>query len=121
MTKDEKFKAIIERLKDKGSGFDPMYISAMVIIGYLSDIAKEGIIEAECNVTPLGKSVLAICEEFDWKPSNKEIYTFVTDIVEKSEQIAFMVLIKKYRDDREGLFKEFEDLKKPNGGIDKSE
>jgi 23S rRNA C2498 (ribose-2'-O)-methylase RlmM len=72
-------------------------------------------------MTPLGQSVFAICDEFDWKPCDEEIYAFVTDMIEKPEQIAFMVLIKKYRDDREGLFKEFEDLKKQNGDIDKSE
>ena len=121
MTKEEKFDAIIKRMKGEGYDFDPAHISVMVIVGYLNDIAKKGIIETAYNMTPLGQSAFAICEEFDWKPSNEEIYAFVMDIVEKPEQIAFMVLIKKYRDDREGLFKEFDDLKKQSGDIDKSE
>ena len=42
MNREEKLTAILERLKSKGTDIDGGHISAMVIVGYLDDLAKEG-------------------------------------------------------------------------------
>ena len=107
----EKFDVIVERMKGEGYDFDPTHISVMVIIGYLNDIAKKGIIETAYNMTPLGRSAFAICEEFDWKPDDTDIIEFVKEIVGPKEQAAFVYLLKKYRDDREGLINDFKSVK----------
>ncbi len=111
MTRDEKFTAIIERLNTAGDKFDPTHISAMVIVGYLDDMSKIGLVESAYHTTESGKSVRAICEEFDWKPSDSELLEFVNGMIEAPERLAFMFLLKKYRDDREGLMEEFEKFK----------
>ena len=120
MTQKEKFKAIAERLSvnEDYKNLDPMHISMMVIIGYLNDMSKMGLIEQPYDITPLGKNIQAICEEFDWKPSDKEIVSFVMEMVNESERMVFVYMLGKYRDDRESVVKRF---KKSDGGIDKSE
>jgi hypothetical protein len=107
MTRQEKLTAIFERLKAKGADIDGEHISAMVIVGYLDDLAKQGLIESAYNMTPIGNNIRAICEEFDWKPDDDEIRAFVMEMVEQKERPAFMLLIKKYRDDRKGLLEDF--------------
>ena len=115
MNKEQKLAAILERLKDKGTDIDGAHISSMVIVGYLDDLAKAGIIESAWNMTPLGNNVRAICEEFDWKPDNDDIKAFVMEMVDPREQAPFMFMIKKYRDDREGLLEEFKQAKEKLG------
>ncbi len=115
MTKDEKFKAIIDRIKGKDLDFDPSHISAMVIVGYLDDLAEKKLVETAYSMTPTGKLVRAICEEFDWKPSDNDILEFVNGMVEAPDRPAFMFLLKKYRDDREGLFNEYEKFNESEG------
>jgi hypothetical protein len=111
MNKAEKLTAILERLKTRGTDIDGAHISSMVIVGYLDDLAKEGVIESAWNMTPLGSNIRAICEEFDWKPDDDEIKAFVMEMVEPKEQAPFMLIIKKYRDDRQGLLEDFKHAK----------
>lgn len=111
MTKGEKLTAILERLKTKGTDLDGGHVSAMVIVGYLDDLAKKGLIESAWNMTPIGNNIRAICEEFDWKPDDDEVMAFVMEMVEAKERPAFMFMIKKYRDDREGLLEDFQKAK----------
>ena len=111
MNKEEKLTAILERLKSKGTDIDGGHISAMVIVGYLDDLAKQGLIESAWTMMPIGNSVRAICEEFDWKPDDDEIKAFVMEMIDPKEQPPFMMLIKKYRDDREGLLEDFKKAK----------
>jgi hypothetical protein len=111
MTRDEKFKAIIERMRLEDEKFVPEHISMMVITGYLDNLSKAGLLESAYTVTPMGKTIMAICEEFDWKPSDDDIMLFVRDMIDKPEQPAFLFLLRKYRDDREGLLEEFEKSK----------
>ena len=111
MNKSEKLAAILERLKSKGTDLDGAHISSMVIIGYLDDLAKAGIIESAWDMTQIGNNVRAICEEFDWKPEDDEIKAFVMEMVGPGEQAPFMLLIKKYRDDRKGLLEDFKRTK----------
>lgn len=107
MTKQEKLTAILERLKEKGTDFDGGHMSMMVICGYLDDLSKLGLIESAFAVTPMGKNIQAICEEFDWKPDDDEVKAFVMQMVEPAQQAPFMYMIKKWRDDREGLKEDF--------------
>ncbi len=116
MTREEKFKAIVERLKEKAIDFDPMHISAMVVIGYLDDLAQKGLIESAFLVSPTGKSVRAICEEFDWQPNDEEIKEFVIGMVEQPDRAAFAYMIKRYRDDRTKFLEEFETFRKTQDG-----
>ena len=115
MNKAEKLTAILERLKTRGTDIDGAHISSMVIVGYLDDLAKEGVIESAWNMTPLGSNIRAICEEFDWKPDDDEIKAFVMEMVEPKEQAPFMLIIKKYRDDRSGLLEDFQKAKETMG------
>lgn len=115
MTKPEKLTAILERLKSKGTDIDGAHISSMVIVGYLDDLAKEGVIESAWNMTPIGNNIRAICEEFDWKPDDDEIKAFVMEMVQPQEQAPFMLLVKKYRDDRNGLLEDFQKAKETMG------
>ncbi len=114
MTREQKFQGILERLKEKSINFEQEHISAMVIVGYLDDLQTRGMIESAFTITEAGKMVEAICDEFEWKPSDEEIIAFVTGMVEESERPAFAFIIKKYRDDRETFLKEFDDFKNSN-------
>lgn len=109
MTKPEKIKAILERLKKENTEISEAHISAMVISGYMDDLAKVGIIESAFAITPIGTSVRAICEEFDWKPDDDELKAFVSEMVGPNERAPFFYMLKKYRDDRNGLIKEFKE------------
>lgn len=116
MTREEKFTAIIERLKEKGVDFDPSHISVMVIIGYMDDLAKKGLVESAFEFSDAGRRVRAICEEFDWKPDDNEIRSFVMEMVEQPERVPFAYMIRRYRDDRENFLLEFEKFRKTQEG-----
>jgi hypothetical protein len=110
MTNEEKFKAIVERSKTQGVMLEESMISIMVIICYMNELEQAGIMESGISVTRSGKDIYAICQEFDWKPSNEDIINFVTGMpgmVEKHEQAALVFILKKYRDDPNGLLDEF--------------
>jgi hypothetical protein len=116
MNKQEKLTAILERLKEKGASIDDGHISAMVIAGYLNDLGKLGLIESAFDLTDSGRMIRSVCEEFDWKPSDDEIKAFVMEMVEPKEQAPFMFMIRKWRDDREGLkedFKQVQEMDQP--------
>lgn len=115
MKRDEKFKAIIERIKAEGHDFEPMHISAMVITGYLTSLSEKKIIESGYLTTPIGKMIVAICEEFDWQPSDEELVDFINGMIDMNERPAFLYLLKRYRDDRQGLIQEFEQFSTNNG------
>lgn len=117
MTNEEKFKAIVERLKAEGWCDDPSYVSVMMIIHYLDQLQKEGIVECAFNMTELGRRIAAICEEFDWQPSNIEIQNFVDEMVEKQDRPAFCHMIQQWRDNREGLLEEFAEVKRLQRGF----
>ncbi len=116
MTTDEKFKAIVERLKAEGWCDEPAYISVMMIIHYLDQLQKEGIVECAFNMTELGGRIAAICEEFDWQPSDIEIRNFCDEMVEERDRPAFCHMIKQWRDNREGLLEEFAASKRSQQG-----
>lgn len=109
MTNEDKFKAIVDRIKAEGWCTEPTFISVMVIINYLDQLQKTKVIECAFSMTETGKNIVAICDEFDWKPSDEDIIRFVTEMVDEPDKTAFAYLIKRYRDDKEKLLKEIED------------
>jgi hypothetical protein len=109
MTNEEKFKAIVERLKAEGWCSEPVFISIMMIVNYLDQLSQHGVVECAYNVTEIGKNVAAVCEEFDWKPTDEDILRFVTEMVDESDRAAFAYLIKRYRDDKNKFIKEIDD------------
>ena len=111
MTNSQKYTAIVERLKQNKTDIAEAHVSAMVISGYLDDLGKAGIIESAFAMTPVGNAVRAICEEFEWKPTDNEISAFVANMVGPEEQVPFLYMLKKYRDDPKGLLKEFKQVK----------
>lgn len=106
MTNEEKFAAIVERLKAEGWIDDPTIISVMVIIDYLDKLEKMKLIECAFNMTPVGSKIADICHEFMWLPSDLDIRRFVDDMVDEVDRIGFSYMIKRFRDDKEGLIEE---------------
>jgi hypothetical protein len=112
MTNKEKLDAILDRMKEQGKDILPEHISAMVIVGYLNDLAEIGLVQTAFTMTPVGKSVRAICDEFDWTPTDEDIRAFVIDMVAETERPAFAYMVTKYRDDKQGLINDFDTFKK---------
>ena len=98
MTKKEKLKAIIQRLKEINVEIDPAMISCLVISKYLSDFQKANILEGELNVTERGLKVVSIAEEFEWKPTNKEIKEFVLGLINSDINQNIVNMMIEYRD-----------------------
>jgi len=113
MTNDEKFTAIVERLKAENWLDNEHMISVMIIISYLDKLQELGIVEYPFNLTPLGKNITAICEEFDWQPTDAQIQQFVSEMVDDDEeyQESFILTIREYRDNREKLLDKADRLK----------
>lgn len=106
MTNEAKFKAIVERLKPEGWCTEPTFISVMMIANYLDQLSEHGVVECAYNMTENGQKVAAICEEFDWKPTDEDILRFVTEMVEDSDKAAFAYILKQYRDNKDNFIKE---------------
>lgn len=106
MTNEEKFKAIVERLNAEGWCNEPAFVSIMMIVNYLDQLSKRGIVECAYNITDSGRNIIAICEEFDWKPTDEDVFRFVSEMVEESDKLAFAYMIKRYRDDKEKFIDE---------------
>lgn len=106
MTNDEKFTAIVERLKAEGWIDNPNIVSTMVIIDYLDKLEKEKLIECGFALTPAGRKIAAITDEFDWKVSDTDIQNFVNEMIAEPDRLGFIHMIKRFRDDREGFMEE---------------
>jgi len=111
MTNEEKFTAIIERLKMNGQEFDSAHISTMVIIGYMNELAELGLIETAFTMTSAGKNVNSVCQEFDWKPSDQEIKDFVMAMVDEQDRHGFIFILQKYRDNKQRFMDEYNKFK----------
>jgi len=111
MTNDEKLKAIKERIPILDPSWGSEYISMMIITSYLDAMQKEGILETAHNITSMGKNVVAVCEEFDWKPTDEHVNMFINDMVEEQDKKAFRYFITQYRDNREQFLEKIKELK----------
>ena len=106
MTKDEKFDIIVERLGDPAKNFNPIHLSVLILLEYMEILFKNGIIlEGPVEVAPIGKQATAICQEFDWAPSDSDIVTFCKDMVNEGQVESFIMMLKSMRDDRETFLK----------------
>lgn len=117
MTDKQKFKAIVERLNAEGWCDDSNYISLIMIVHYLDQLQSYGLVTCAFNMTDSGRKVAAICEEFDWRPSDEDIVKFVSEMVEDDSKDGFLFMIKRYRDNREKLLEEVKKFKESNGEI----
>jgi hypothetical protein len=71
-----------------------------MVLGYLNELTEKGLIEGgEYIVTEQGKSVIALCEEFDFKPKDVDILCTMEglEFEEKSKESIFK-LIQAQRD-----------------------
>ena len=116
MTNDEKFKAIVERIKAKGWLVEHQYISVMMIINYFDKLEKLELVECAFNMTSTGKDVVAVCEEFDWQPTDKDIIEFMNDMVDEPDRLGLTYIISRFRDDRDGFLEEVKKFKEGENG-----
>jgi len=103
MTKREKLKEITSRLKEINVEIDTDMISCLVISKYCADFMKKNIIEGELIVSENGLKVVSLCEEFDWKPTNKEIKEYVDGLVSTEDNEKLIEMLIEYRDDSVGF------------------
>lgn len=97
MTKKEKVKAINERIGRQV--FDNGYaVSILIIADILSKLSEKGLIVSPFETAPLGKDVIAICEEFGWEVSDAEIHQFCEEMVPEGQRDAFVFYISAVRD-----------------------
>ena len=114
MTDKKKFDAIVKRIRAEGWLDDPNYISVIVIVGYLDKLEEAGLVTNVFNLSPAGKKIISICEEFDWKPSDAEIQVFVNEMVESSSKSEFVFILKQFRDNYNGLTEKLKKYKSKN-------
>lgn len=112
MTEQEKFKAIKERAPLLDDTITAQHVSFMLIVGYLNALYKEGMVtQGEYDVTPLGENIIAICEEFDWKPSDNDIETFIAGMIPLEDHSSFRYFLFQYRDNRMELMEKIKRFK----------
>jgi hypothetical protein len=104
MTREDKVKAIVDRLGPQAAGFQSIHLSVLILMDYLTKMFKHGIIsEGPVETTELGLKAVALCQEFDWKPTDAEIVTFCKDMVEKTQLESFVIMFRQMRDDQENF------------------
>lgn len=110
MTNEEKLKSILSHPSINNFELKEEHLAAMMITGYLGFLQDQKLIESEFSVTPTGKNLIAVCEEFDWKPADKDVDEFLLEYIQSpDERKAFKFLVLKVRD---GKDKFLEELKK---------
>ena len=110
MTREEKFQAILSRAKKYEEFITPDHISIVMITSYIDDLTKHGLIaNRRFSLSGIGKDLTALCDEFDWQPTDTDINQFVEQMVDPQDQEKFSTYLFRYRDDRAGLL---EDIKK---------
>jgi hypothetical protein len=116
MTSEEKLSAIISRVPLLDDTFTAEHISVMMITHYMSTLEKAGIIEGGYHMTPLGENVVAVCEEFDWKPTDEHLELFLNEMVEEKTRPAFRHFMREYRDNREAFLAKVKKFMDENKG-----
>ena len=108
----------MDRMKMEKGEITPMHLSIMMILCYLSDLDKMGVVKTPYPLTSVGENFRSVCEEFEWIPDNDEITQFVKEMIDDPELKApFLHFITRYRDDKEGLQR---DVKKAQDSQDTS-
>ena len=111
MNTQEKLKAIIQRVPLLDESYTAEHISVMLITSYLDALSKEGLVEGGYHITSLGKNVVAVCEEFDWKPSDADIKMYVDDMIDEELRPAFAHFITEFRDNSTDLIERIRKFK----------
>jgi hypothetical protein len=112
MNKEEKF-AQIQKFAGAKNIPEMTTASVLMIINYLDELQKRGVIKYPFQIPPRGRRVTAICEEYDWKPTDDEIAEFVMTFVSDDELLEPMAyFITRMRDEREEFLAEVENIKK---------
>ncbi len=107
MTEEEKLDAIYLRWPGEDKLKDPNYLSFTVITNYMNILMEHGIIHGEVfQISEKGKDFASVCNEFDWKPSDDMIASFVSQFIRKKDQIKIGRLLMTLRDDGD-RFKKF--------------
>jgi hypothetical protein len=98
MTKQEKLTAITKRLKEINVDIDINMISCLVISKYFSDFQNKELIDGELVISENGARVVAICEEYHWLPTNKEIKEYVDGLISSDNNEQLIKMLIEYRD-----------------------
>lgn len=110
----EKQEQILKQLKEEGIEFDVSYLSPIVISGYMNELKQHGIIDSDIVINSSGKKVIEACNKFGWIPTDEEIQSLVLELINGSDQPIFVYLLKRYRDDKDSLIKEFKESQESN-------
>jgi len=107
MTKNQKYKQIIDRLKQQNIEFDEGMLSCLIITSYLSKFQELNLLEGSVSITNMGRAVTSVCQEFDWQPSNQEITECVNVLVETNDNEKLIELLILYRDNPEQFLENY--------------
>lgn len=115
----EKLKAIMERLKApegaSKSDIGPQNLSFMLIMQYMDALSKLGLVDGTHGITQHGKDFISVCEEFDWKPTDEELLSFVEEMIPPQDRPAIFYFLTQQRDNPEGLKKKIQESKDSEG------
>lgn len=107
MNTQEKFDAIMERLHaPEGATMEdikPKNLTFMVLMGYMDILNKMGMVANTHGITDNGKKFISMCEEFDWKPTDDEILSFVEELIPPDQRSAIFYFLSQLRDNPDGL------------------
>ncbi len=103
MTDSEKFNGIVNRIHGNNTWLSPLSVSVIVITSYLHALAEKGLIAGGYAISDMGKNIVAVCEEFDWKPTDEHVIAYVQEMILPEDQAICACLIFKFRDAREEL------------------
>jgi hypothetical protein len=102
MTREDKFKIIVDKLGDAAAEFQSIHLSVLILMGYMETLFKNGIIhESPVETTEIGKQALTLCDEYNWNPSDTEIVEFCQNMVDKSQLESFVIMLREMRDNQE--------------------
>lgn len=116
MTDKQKFEGIVERLKAEGWCDDPMFISIMVIIGYMNELQKLGLMDCPYALAESGRKIITTTEEFDWKPSDDDINRFASELVDGQDQSPIVFMLRRWRDNKEEFLDEVKKFRESGEG-----
>ena len=106
MTSKQKLDAIKHRIGwDTIKEMDEFGISVLVLVNYMDFLKEHNLIkEGPVSMTEEGQNVVAICDEFDWKPTDEHIKVFAMDTtVDDQDRNGIVTLLKEVRDNKKGI------------------
>lgn len=101
MNRDEKYKNIIAKINIPET-LTQTHLSILMIVDYMRILFANGIINDEpVKIQEGGSRAIAICNEFEWEPTDEEIASFCRDMVEEAEITVMFTMLKCLRDDKD--------------------